>query len=157
MTYQEAADIAALVKEWMDGPVYVVGSLRRKRPTVSNIDFLTVNPDDFQKVRDHIIGSPITSYGDQWLKFHAQGAEENIEVRVYLVPPTALGPALIHFTGSSRFCAWLRMLARSKNLHLTQYGLFTFTQARVDDNTEGGIFRSLGLEPFQRPEGRERG
>jgi DNA polymerase (family 10) len=150
--------------------VELAGSLRRGLETVGDLDFLVACTDP-ERVRDAFVSMPeveqvlargaressVRLAGDSW-----GGAR--IQAHLRIVPESAWGAALLHFTGSREHNVRLRERAIRRGLLLDENGLFRSAEAGSRERgeipiaaaEEADIYRSLGL-PHVPPELREDG
>lgn len=144
--------------------VEVAGSVRRGKETCGDIDILiTTNKVDFQHnsslIMDHFsnldIVINVTNKGPlKSTAFLKQGLD--CDIRVF--NESEIGAALMYFTGSKETNVEMRKLAISKNMKLSEYGLFKIDEngeeTLIASETEEKIFNSLGME-YIPPELRE--
>jgi DNA polymerase (family X) len=148
-------DIYPLVKQienYLANSEYVsmvtsVGSFRRMKETIGDIDFLVVseNPD---KIINSFINMPevkeILSKGSTkaFIKFN-----NGLDSDLLVVPKESYGAALQYFTGSKEHGIALRRLAQSKALRLNEWGLFdTKSDRKISGDSEEHLYNELGLE-----------
>ena len=120
--------------------VTAVGSFRRMKETIGDIDFLVVseNPD---KIINSFVNMPevkeILSKGSTkaFIKFN-----NGLDSDLLVVPKESYGAALQYFTGSKEHGIALRRLAQSKELRLNEWGL---VDIKSDQKISGGIRRTL--------------
>ena len=132
-----------------------VGSLRRMKETIGDIDILAVSKSG-QKVMD------VFTKMDGVKSVLAKGTtrssvvleEDNIQVDIRVVPESSYAAALIYFTGSKAHNIALRKVAISKRWKLSEYGLFTRQGKKIPFRTEEALYKKLGLS-FIPPELRE--
>lgn len=124
--------------------IVVAGSLRRRRPTVGDIDLLAVS-DDGDAIARHFAAFP------RIRELLAQGAtkasavlDSGIQVDLRIVPAASFGAALLYFTGPKSFNIELRKCAIAQGLKLNEYGLFDGTR-QIAGASEQGVLDSLGL------------
>lgn len=137
------------------------GSLRRKRETIGDIDFLACSTSS-KETMDYFINYPNTekvlSNGETksslWLK-------SKIQVDLRLVNEANFGAALQYFTGSKEHNVTLRSIAIDKGYKLSEYGLFKRDNSSLDKEgeliearSEEKIYNILGLD-YVEPELRE--
>jgi len=123
-----------------------MGSLRRKKETVGDIDILVSSdkPDKiikkFKKInginRVLVSGKTKTSiiFGDE------------IQVDLRIVKSDEFGSASQYFTGSMEHNVILRKIAISKKMKLSEYGLFNEKNEKLQSSNEKKIYRMLGLK-----------
>lgn len=133
--------------------VEVAGSVRRRRETVGDVDFLAVSRKP-EKVMDlfvsmaeigHVLGHGKTK---TMVKL-----KTGLDVDLRVVQEESFGAALNYFTGSKNHNVVLRRMAQDRGLKLNEYGLFRGNK-RIAGRTEEEIYRALGLA-FIPPEMRE--
>jgi DNA polymerase (family X) len=127
--------------------VTAVGSFRRMKETIGDIDFLVVseNPD---KIINSFVNMPevkeILSKGSTkaFIKFN-----NGLDSDLLVVPKESYGAALQYFTGSKEHGIALRRLAQSKALRLNEWGLFdTKSDRKISGDSEEHLYNELGLE-----------
>lgn len=156
----EATDIAEDIIEYLKKNKKVIkaeplGSLRRKKPLVGDID-IAVATNHFQDVIDHFIKYPrsqrIIEKGEITSSLlTTSGAQVDLMVQ----PPEAFGALLQHFTGSKAHNVHLREIAIKKGLSLSEKGIKNIKSKKmVSYSTELDFYKALGL-PLIPPELRE--
>lgn len=131
----------------------VVGSYRRGRDTVGDIDVLVcahATVDPIASLRQYSDIKTLTASG----RTKASGLLCNgLQVDVRVVSSQSFGSALQYFTGSKEHGIRLRLRARARGLKLSEYGLFR-NGRRVAGKSEQQIYTALDL-PWIAPELRE--
>ena len=129
------------------------GSLRRRRETVGDLDFV-VAARDFEAVARAFVELPDVVH------VHARGETKamvrlanGLDADLRVVEPECHGAALCYFTGSKAHNVALRRLAQRQGLKLNEYGLFR-GEKRIAGRTEEEVYEALGLA-FIPPELRE--
>lgn len=134
--------------------VDVVGSIRRKKETIRDIDILAISKepefimDYFTKMKEvkKVIAKGSTK--------SAILLNNNIEADIRVLDEKNYGAALLYFTGSKEFNIRLRKIAMKKGYKLSEYGLFNRkTNKYIAGRTEEEIFKKLGqkwIEPEKR-------
>ena len=130
----------------------LAGSVRRKEPTVGDIDILASSKTP-EKVTEKFAKLPNVK------KVIAQGKTKsaiwlnnNFEVDIRVVDDSIYGAALQYFTGPKNFNIKTRKIAIKKGYKLSEYGLFNRrTGELIAGKTEKEIFNKLGL-PYIKPE-----
>ncbi len=133
--------------------VAVAGSLRRRKETIGDLDFLVAARDPETVARtfasmpdvEHVYARGAT----KTLVRLANGMDADLRV----VPVESFGAALLYFTGSKAHNVALRRIAQLEGLKLNEYGLFREAR-RLAGRSEEEVYRALGL-PFVPPELRE--
>jgi DNA polymerase (family 10) len=131
----------------------VAGSVRRKKETIGDVDFLVISRKP-QIVMDFFTSLP------EIIKIWSKGTtkasvrmEEGFDMDVRVLPKRSYGSALQYFTGSKEHNIALRKIAIDKGLKLSEYGLFKGPKM-IAGETEEGIYKVLGME-WMPPEMRE--
>lgn len=147
--------------------IYIVGSVRRRKPRVKDLDFLTTlgmeeaierlsHSRQPENKRIDII--EIYAKGDRRVSFVAKVARHTMKCDLFRTTKNDLPYALLHFTGSWQYNVKLRALAQKRNMKLNQYGLWdNRTGKRINaGNTEKDIVLFLGAtwrQPYDREGG----
>lgn len=133
--------------------VTVAGSIRRRKETVGDVDFLVISKDP-EKVMDVFVSLPHVAhvYGKGKTKSNIRLAN-GLDVDVRVVSARSYGAALNYFTGSKQHNVGLRRIALEKHWKLNEYGLFDGDRV-VAGPDEEGLYEALGLA-FVPPELRE--
>ncbi len=123
----------------------VAGSLRRRKETVGDLDFL-VSARDPGKVGRAFAGMPEVQhvYGRGETKVLVRLAS-GMDADLRLVPEASFGAALCYFTGSKAHNVALRRIAQGRGLKLNEYGLFR-ERKKLAGRTEEEVYDALGLE-----------
>ncbi len=141
----------------------LAGSLRRRKETIGDVDFLVVSSPEAsspsakknsEKVMDFFVALPgvkkIWGKGGTKASVHmAQGFDMDLRV----VPAKSYGAALQYFTGSQAHNIATRKMAIDKGLKLSEYGVFSGSKM-IAGKTEQEVYKSIGL-PYIEPELRE--
>jgi DNA polymerase (family 10) len=151
--------------------VEIAGSLRRRRETIGDIDFVG-------SVKDGAEGEKITAAFVKLpgvVQVLGQGPTKasvkignGMQVDLRIVPEENFGAALMYFTGSKEHNVKVRGLAQKKKLTLNEWGLYEIEAYEkapkktaeappvkpVASRTEGDVYAALGLD-FVEPEMRE--
>ncbi|MFB6120125.1 MAG: DNA polymerase/3'-5' exonuclease PolX [Halobacteriaceae archaeon] len=132
--------------------VQIVGSFRRRRPTVGDIDVLATAPDPaaamdrftgFEAVED------VRSRGETKSSVVVPG---DLQVDLRIVDPECWGAALVYFTGSKDHNITLRDRALDRDWKLNEYGLYDVSGVedageregdRIAGDTEEGVYDAL--------------
>lgn len=135
--------------------VHTLGSLRRMKPTVGDID-LAVASHHPQEVIDHFVSYPykdrIIEKGDVTASILISGGKH---VDLLVLPPDQFGSMLQHFTGSKDHNVALREYSLTKGLSLSERGVKSKNDNTLKTyNTEEKFYHALGLS-YVEPELRE--
>lgn len=131
----------------------IAGSLRRRRETIGDLDFLAV-ADDPARLMKEFAAMPdvVTVHGQGETKASVRLAV-GIDADLRVVPRESFGAALQYFTGSKDHGVACRKIAIARGLKLNEYGVFR-GETRIAGETEEEVYAALGL-PWIAPELRE--
>jgi DNA polymerase (family 10) len=132
----------------------VVGSFRRMKETIGDIDIL-IATNEQEEVIDFFVSMPEI----QEIKGRGKAKafvelRNGVDVDLLVVPQESFGSAAQYFTGNKDHNIALRNLAISMDLHLNEWGLYNKKGSRVAGFDEKGIYESLHLQ-YIPPELRE--
>ncbi len=159
MLLSEALPVAEDIVRYMgkNSPVQeisYVGSLRRMKETIGDIDILAAGKD-----AKKIMG--VFTSMDKIRKVVSKGTtkstillKENIQVDLRIVPKESYPAALQYFTGSKDHNIETRRIAIRKGYKLSEYGLFDKHDKKIPIENEEELYRKLGLS-YIPPELRE--
>ena len=123
-----------------------MGSLRRKKETVGDIDIL-VSSNNSEKIMNKFIKLPGV------IRVLVSGKtktsilyEDQIQIDLRIVKIGEFGSASQYFTGSLEHNVIMRKIAISKNMKLSEYGLFDKTGKLIESASEKKIYKKLGLK-----------
>lgn len=131
----------------------IAGSLRRKKETIGDIDFLVVSNKP-EKVMD--VFTKQHGIIKVWNKGKTKSSirlESGINVDLRVVAAKSFGSALQYFTGSKEHNIALRKIAIDLGLKLNEYGLFKGSKI-IAGKDEKGVYNALGMK-YIAPELRE--
>ena len=124
--------------------VSIAGSLRRRKETIGDVDFLVVSKSP-KKVMDFFVKLPgvekIWGQGPTKASVHL-AAGYDMDLRV--LPAKNYGSALQYFTGSQDHNIVTRKIAIEKGLKLSEYGVFRGSK-QIAGKTEEEVYKTLGL------------
>ncbi len=140
--------------------ISVAGSVRRRKETIGDIDFLVTttphqkNGGGPKKVMDFFISLPdiVKIWGKGSTKSSIR-LKQGVDVDLRVVPQKSYGSALQYFTGSKDHNIVTRKIAIDKGLKLNEYGVFR-GKRMVAGKTEEEVYKILGME-WVSPELRE--
>jgi DNA polymerase (family X) len=131
----------------------IAGSLRRRKETVGDMDFLVVSSTP-ERVMERFVALPEVA------GVHARGPTKSsvrlslgLDADLRVVPAESFGAALQYFTGSKDHGVACRKIAIEKGLKLNEYGVFR-GEKQLAGRTEEDVYRALAL-PWIPPELRE--
>ncbi|MDY6774358.1 MAG: DNA polymerase/3'-5' exonuclease PolX [Candidatus Nanohaloarchaea archaeon] len=131
----------------------VVGSFRRKRPTVGDLDVLAV-ANDREEAMDAFCNlsdvEEVLSRGDTKSSVILEG---DVRVDLRVVERSSWGSALMYFTGSKDHNVELRTRAQKRDWKLNEYGLFS-GEEQIAGETEEEVYGRFGMD-YISPELRE--
>jgi DNA polymerase (family X) len=129
-----------------------VGSFRRMKETIGDIDYLAVVVDDSNNntpeiVMDYFASMPEVSevIGKGSSKTFVK-LNNGMDADLLIVPQESFGSALQYFTGSKEHSIALRKVAISNNLRLNEWGVYNKDNRMIAGSTEEGVYHTLGLE-----------
>ena len=133
--------------------ITIVGSIRRMKETIGDVDFLIVSKNP-EKVMDFFVSMPgiVKVWGKGPTKSSVR-VKEGFDIDVRVVAKKSYGAALQYFTGSKEHNIAVRKIAMSKKLKLNEYGLFRGSKI-IAGKTEKEIYGALGMQ-LMPPEIRE--
>ena len=131
--------------------IEVAGSVRRKKPTVNDIDLVLI-PSDLWNLQHEIMGMGQVRMSGMKIMRVMVGI---VQVDLYIASPETWATLLLIRTGSAENNIRLATLAKKRGWHLAASGdgLFNENGQRIAGDTERSIFEALGLK-YQAPEER---
>lgn len=126
--------------------IYPLGSLRRKKETIGDVD-LAVASEDPETVIDHFVAYP---HKDRVLEKGPVSAgllvSGNKHIDLMVQPPDRFGSLLQHFTGSKNHNVHLRELAIKKGLSLSEKGIKEVKTEKMHTfETEEAFYKYLSM------------
>src|SRR5215207_5723319 len=123
-----------------------VGSFRRMKETVGDIDYLVLS-DAPEIVIDYFASMPEVDevIGKGPSKTFVK-LNNGMDADLLVVPKESFGSALQYFTGSKEHSVVLRKIAISKDLRLNEWGIYDKKNRKVAGLTEEEVYNRLGLE-----------
>lgn len=127
--------------------VEVLGSLRRRSPTVGDID-IAISTKNSKKVIDYFSNYPlkerVIEKGDISASILISGGRQ---VDLLIQPKDSFGSLLQHFTGSKNHNVALREFALKKGLSLSEKGIKNLKSGKTQKySKEEDFYNALGLE-----------
>lgn len=126
--------------------IYPLGSLRRKKSTIGDVD-IAVTSKNPQKVIEHFVNYPykdrIIEKGDVTSSIVLAG---NKQVDLMVLNPDQIGSLLQHFTGSKEHNVKLREYAIKKGYSLSEKGIKLKDGELIKFKDEKKFYEFLGLE-----------
>jgi len=133
--------------------VSLAGSLRRKKETIGDVDFLVVS-ENSEKVMDFFVNLP--GIEKVWGKGKTKSSvhmRDGFDMDLRVVPEKSYGSALQYFTGAQDHNIATRKIAIDKGLKLSEYGVFKGSK-QIAGKTEEDVYKAIGLK-WMDPEIRE--
>jgi DNA polymerase (family X) len=123
----------------------LAGSLKRGKETIGDVDFLVISKNP-KVVMDFFVSQAGV------LKIWQKGAtkssvrmREGFDMDVRVLPRRSFGAGLQYFTGSKEHNIALRIIAMSKGLKLSEYGLFRGAKI-IESENEEKLYNALGMD-----------
>jgi DNA polymerase (family 10) len=128
-----------------------VGSFRRMKETIGDIDYLAVvegNDNNTPEiVMDYFASMPeVSEVSGKGPSKTFVKLNNGMDADLLIVPEESFGSALQYFTGSKEHSIALRKVAISNNLRLNEWGVYDNNNRMVAGSTEEGVYHTLGLE-----------
>lgn len=125
----------------------VVGSYRRMKETVGDIDFLVVTEQPANVIERFIKMPQVKEVISQGTSKAFVKLNNGIDADLLVVPQDSYGAASLYFTGSKEHGISLRRLAQARGYRLNEWGLFdNSTDSKLAGKTESEIYGLLDLE-----------
>lgn len=124
----------------------MAGSLRRRKPTVGDIDLLVASEDPAAVVTWFVQLPRVAQVQAQGDTKASVVLRNGLQVDLMVLPPQYYGSLLQHFTGSQAHNVQLRELAREKGLSLSEYGFVDTQGHRIACAREEEVYEKLGLD-----------
>lgn len=133
--------------------ISVAGSVRRRKETIGDVDFLVVTKNP-KKVMEYFVSLPgiVKIWGKGSTKSSIK-LRQGFDVDLRVVPAESFGSALQYFTGSKEHNIETRKIAMDLGLKLNEYGVFKGKKP-IAGKTEREVYKVLGME-WMAPELRE--
>ena len=131
----------------------IAGSLRRRRETIGDLDFLAVSRRPAKVMRFFVEMPEVTAVLARGESKSMVRLANGMDADLRVVPEESFGAALAYFTGSKDHNVALRRMAQEKGLKLNEYGLFRGERS-IAGRSEEEVYEALGL-PWIPPELRE--
>ena len=124
--------------------VSLAGSLRRRKETIGDVDFLVVSSNP-KKVMDFFVKLPgvekIWGQGGTKASVHLK---DGYDMDLRVVSEKSYGSALQYFTGSQDHNIATRRIAIAKGLKLSEWGIFRGAK-QLPSKTEEDVYKALGM------------
>ncbi len=125
--------------------IEIAGSLRRRKETIGDVDFLVVSRDP-EKIMERFVSLPgvVKIWGRGPTKSSVR-LKQGFDVDLRVLPRSSYGAGLQYFTGSKEHNIVLRKIAISKKMKLSEYGLFQGNKM-IAGREEKEIYEKLGMD-----------
>jgi DNA polymerase (family 10) len=131
------------------------GSVRRRRETVRDLDFIATSSDPAALIAAFCEGDWVSEVAARGTTKATVVGHQGLRFDLRVVPPECFGNVLQHFTGSKDHNVALREEAQRRGLSISEYGVTTAeTGDVVTHATEEELYEYLGY-PWIPPELRE--
>ncbi len=138
----------------------VVGSVRRRKETIGDIDILVIAEDkDRMKIMDYftsldgIVKVLVKGPKKSSIVLKVDNNERQVDLRIF--KKDEWGAALQYFTGSKQHNVHMREIAKEKGLKVNEYGVYKVdTNEKIAGETEEGVYKAVGMQ-WVPPEMRE--
>ncbi len=149
---------AVLVDSGLCQKIEIAGSVRRRKESIGDIDFL-VSGDEVEKIMDVFCTAEgvaeVLAKGNTKSSVRMKNA---LQMDLRVVPLEVFGAALHYFTGSKEHNVHVRQIGIRKGLTISEWGVYEGTAAKkgklMASKTEEDVYAAVGL-PFIEPELRE--
>ncbi len=125
--------------------ISLAGSIRRKKETIGDIDFLVASRQPKKVMKAFTSLPSVAKVWGEGLTKSSIRLEAGFDIDLRIVKNESWGAALQYFTGSKQHNIILRQLAIKKGLKLNEYGVFR-GKKRLAGKTEKEFYRQLGLD-----------
>ncbi|HET8856273.1 MAG TPA: helix-hairpin-helix domain-containing protein [Nitrososphaeraceae archaeon] len=150
----EVYPLARRIEERLSGnsgvkQAVVVGSFRRMKETIGDIDYLVsvISEKDGDNIIDYFVNMPeVKEVSGRGPSKAFVKLNNGIDADLLVVPEESFGAAMQYFTGSKEHGIAMRKLAISKGLRLNEWGVFDKQNQRIAGESEEGVYQTLGLE-----------
>ena len=125
-----------------------VGSFRRMKETIGDIDYLVVSNEPLKVIESFVNMYEVKEILGKGTSKAFVKLNNGIDSDLLVVPEESYGAALQYFTGSKEHGIALRKIVESKGLRLNEWGIFTSNskEKKMASLTEEEIYNNLGLE-----------
>jgi len=131
-----------------------VGSLRRRKPTIGDIDILATTAKPTQVMSAFVKLSPVAEVLLQGDTKSSVILDNGLQVDLRVLSEERFGTLMQYFTGSKEHNVQLRVLALDQGLSLSEYGYKKEDGTEMTCPTEEEVYETIGL-PWIPPEMRE--
>ncbi len=143
-----------LQSEDVYGKIDVVGSYRRRRPTVGDIDILATAESREKGMNIFCESDDVDEVLQKGETKSSIVRSDGLQVDLRIVEESSYGSALMYFTGSKGHNVAMRSKAKKSDWKLNEYGLFDSNDNQLAGETEEEVYNKLEMN-FVPPELRE--
>jgi DNA polymerase (family 10) len=126
---------------------YLVGSIRRQKTHIGDVDILITKKITQQDVLKVEGVDDLTSRGDKQIFFdYTADNGKTFPINIWMLPKEqseSFGAFMMHTTGSHKNNMLLRMIAKRNGNKLNQYGLFNKANEQIAGDTEESVYSNL--------------
>jgi DNA polymerase (family 10) len=133
--------------------VECVGSFRRRKDTIGDLDFLVIAENGKKIIQHFIAFDEVAEIISQGTTRSTVRLHSGIQVDLRVLGAASYGAALIYFTGSKSHNIAIRKIAVRKKYKINEYGIFKGSK-QIAGNSEKEIYQRIGLDYIE-PEMRE--
>lgn len=124
-----------------------VGSFRRMKETVGDLDFVVVSNNAKKVIEKFVSMYEVKEILSKGLTKAFVKLNNNMDADLLVVPSESFGTALLYFTGSKRHGIHLRKLAQAKGYRLNEWGLYeNNTDQKIAGESESAVYNLLDLD-----------
>ena len=124
-----------------------VGSYRRMKETVGDLDFVVVSNNAKKVIEKFVSMCEVKEILSKGLTKAFVKLNNNMDADLLVVPSESFGTALLYFTGSKRHGIHLRKLAQAKGYRLNEWGLYeNNTDQKIAGESESAVYNLLDLD-----------
>jgi DNA polymerase (family 10) len=158
MDLETAVPLAAIIEgrlRDLPGSLQAItaGSLRRRKETIGDLDFLVASRDPSKIINFFVSQKEVARVLARGDTKASVTLRQGIDADLRVVETGSYGAALAYFTGSKAHNIAMRKIAQGKGLKLNEYGLYRGAK-RIAGAAEAEIYQKLGLR-YVEPEMRE--
>ena len=133
--------------------IKVAGSIRRRKQTIGDIDFLVISEHPLKVMSFFVNMADVEKVWAHGLSKSSVRMKQGFDVDLRIMSAASYGAALQYFTGSKMHNIKTRRIAIKKGWRLNEYGLFK-GKKRIAGHNEKEIYEKLGMRYIE-PELRE--
>jgi len=122
----------------------IAGSLRRRKETIGDLDFLVVSKQPARVMRFFVEMPEVTAVLARGEAKSMVRLSNGMDADLRVVPPESFGAALLYFTGSKDHNVALRRIAQERELKLNEYGVFRGEKS-IAGRSEEEVYQALDL------------